>query len=104
MWYKLAAENTETNEEWCVRHKVDKENGKYVFYHGSRLDLDELRAGSLLATTTEEAENFGDTNFWNDRRKRLKIYKVVVDPEQIHTGYWASLKENHPVEVLYKKR
>jgi len=57
---------------------------------------------SLLATTPEEATDFGDTNFFNDRRKSLIIYKVLVSPEEIVPGYWASLINNHPVSVLYK--
>jgi len=106
MWYRLSQsifnENSETNEEWLQRHKVEREDGKYVFYHGSRIKLTELRAGSLLAETPQEARDFGDTNVWNDRRKPLVIYKVLVSPEEIVPGYWASLANDHPVEVFYK--
>ena len=98
----LFNENPETNEEWMQRHKVRKEGDKYVFYHGSRVDLTYLRAKSLLATTPEEARDFGDANFFNDRRKTLVIYKVLVSPEEIRPGYWASLVNDHPVSVLYK--
>lgn len=103
IWTKTS-NNQESNEEWLERHKVDREGDKYVFYHGSRLDLTELRAGSLLATSPQEAEDFGNTNFWNDKRKTFKVYKVLVNPDEIHPGYWASLMNNHPVEILYKKR
>jgi hypothetical protein len=92
----------ETNEEWCERHKVDREGDKYVFYHGTRIDLTYLRAGSLLATSPQEAIDFGDTNYWNDRRLSFKVYKVKVSPEEIHPGYWASLVSDHPVELYYK--
>lgn len=92
----------ETNEEWMERHKVDREGDKYVFYHGSRIDLTYLRAGSLLATSPQEAIDFGDTNYWNDRRLSFKVYKVKVSPEEIHPGYWASLVSDHPVELYYK--
>lgn len=106
MWYRISQavfnQNSETNEEWLQRHNVEKEGDKYVFYHGSRIKLTELRAGSLLAETPQEAANFGDTNVWNDRRKTLVIYKVLVTPEEIVTGYWVSLVNNHPVEVYYK--
>ena len=52
----------------------------------------------------QEAEDFGNTNFWNDKRKTFKVYKVVVNADEIHPGYWASLVNNHPIEILYKKR
>ena len=99
---KKYAQLEETNEEWLSRHKVDREGDKYVFYHGSRINLTELRAGSLLATSPQEAIDFGDTNYWNDRRASFKVYKVKVSPEEIHPGFWASLASNHPVELFYK--
>jgi len=106
MWYRISQslfnQTSETNEEWLQRHQVQKEGDKYVFYHGSRIDLNVLRAKSLLATTPEEATDFGDTNFFSDRRKSLIIYKVLVSPEEINPGYWASLINDHPVSVLYK--
>ena len=88
--------------DWLDRHDVEKENGKYVFYHGTRIDLPYLKANSLLATNTEDATEFGDRNYINDRRKSLKVYKILVDPEDIYTGHWASLKRNMPVELVYK--
>lgn len=102
MWYRYSQTEPETNEEWLIRHKVEKEGDKYVFYHGTRINLPYLRAGSLLATTPQEAIDFGDTNYWNDRRMSFKVYKVKVSPEQIHPGYWASLVSDHPVELYYK--
>ncbi len=106
MWYKSAQmafmQSPETNEEWLERHKVEKDGDKYVFYHGSRIKFAELRAGSLLATSPQEAADFGDTNFFNDRRKTLIIYKVLVSPDEIIPGFWAKVKNNHPVEIYYK--
>ena len=106
MWYRISQsvfnQTSETNEEWLQRHQFQKEGDKYVFYHVSRIYLNVLRAKSLLATTPEEATDFGDTNFFNDRRKSLIIYKVLVSPEEIVPGYWASLINDHPVSVLYK--
>ena len=99
---KYAQLEPETNAEWLVRHKVEREGDKYVFYHGSRINLTELRAGSLLATSPQEAIDFGDTNYRNDRRASFKVYKVKVSPEEIHPGFWASLVSNHPVELFYK--
>ncbi len=106
MWYRKAQavfnENSETNEEWLQRHNVEREGDKYVFYHASRIKFEVLRGGSLLAETPQEAARFGDTNVWNDRRKSLVIYKVLVSPDEIVTGYWAKLINDHPVEVYYK--
>ena len=102
MWYRYSQTEPETNEEWCERHKVERDGDKYVFYHGTRIDLKYLRAGSLLATSPQEAIDFGDTNYWNDRRFSFKVYKVKVSPEEIHPGYWASLVSDHPVELYYK--
>ena len=99
---KKAQIEPESNEQWCERHKVQKEGDKYVFYHGSRINLQSLRAGSLLATSPQEAIDFGDTNYWNDRRASFKVYKVKVSPEEIHPGFWASLVSEHPVELYYK--
>lgn len=106
MWFKIAQmmlnETPETNEEWMSRHGVQREGDKFVFYHGSRINLKYLRAGSLLATTPQEAIDFGDTNFFNDRRKTLVVYKVLVSPDEIIPGYWARLINDHPVEIFYK--
>lgn len=84
--------------DWLERHNVQKEDGKYVFYHGSRLDLDYLRAGSLLETTLEKAAKWGNQNFLNSKRKIMRIYKVLVEPKDIHCGFWASLENDHPID------
>jgi len=106
MWYRKAQavfnENSETNQEWLDRHNVEEKVINTFFITLQELQLTELRAGSLLAETPQEAATFGDTNVWNDRRKSLVIYKVLVSPDEIITGYWASLVNDHPVEVYYK--
>ena len=53
-----------------------------------------LRAKSLLETTPEEAQKWGDTNTSNDRRKRLNIYKVLVDLFDFETGFWATTNKD----------
>lgn len=88
----------EAKLDWLDRHDVKKEEGKYVFYHGSRLDLDYLRAGSLLETTPEKAAKWGSTNIRHDKRKIMRIYKVLVEPEDINIGHWASLANDHPID------
>lgn len=82
--------------DWLKRHNVESENGKFVFYHGTRANLPDniLRAKSLLETTPEEAQKWGDTNTRNDRRKRLNIYKVLVDLFDFETGFWATTNKD----------
>jgi hypothetical protein len=81
---------------WLQRHNVESENGKFVFYHGTRANLPDniLRAKSLLETSPEEAKKWGDTNTRNDRRKRLNIYKVLVDLFDFETGFWATTNKD----------
>ncbi len=81
---------------WLQRHNVESENGKFVFYHGTRVNLPDniLRAGSKLETSPEEAKKWGDTNTRNDRRKRLNIYKVLVDLFDFETGFWATTNKD----------
>ena len=82
--------------DWLQRHNVQSENGKFIFYHGTRANLPDsiLRAKSLLETTPEEAQKWGDTNNMNERRKRVNVYKVIVDLFDFETGYWATTNKD----------
>jgi hypothetical protein len=82
--------------EWLQRHNIQVENGKFVFYHGTRADLPEniLRAKSLLETSPEEARKWGNENTRNDRRKKLNVYKVLVDLFDFETGFWATTNKD----------
>lgn len=82
--------------DWLQRHNVQVENGKFVFYHGTRADLTEniLRAKSLLETSPEEARKWGNENTRNDRRKKLNVYKVLVDLFDFETGFWATTNKD----------
>ncbi len=83
-------EEIQRKEEWAERHKVERDGEKYVFYHASRLDLPFLRKGSLLEITPDEARKWGNENTRNDRRKRLNVYKVIIDLEDFEIGtMWA---------------
>jgi hypothetical protein len=85
--------------DWLKRSKVVKENGKYVFYHGTPKTnhLTELHSGSLLETTPEDAAAFATHN------RGLKItsavvIKLLLDPQDIYVGHWASLREVYKIE------
>jgi len=97
-WYKQAQSYNTVEEaiDWLTRSGIPIEGDKYVFYHGSpkNNNLSELRAGSLLAETEEEALHFAS----NSRGLNLKdiiIYKVLVGPEDINTGVFASLNKSY---------
>ena len=94
MWYRIASEEFDHKKDWVERHQVEREGDKYVFYHGSRLSLDYLRKGSLLETTPDAARSWADTNTRNDRRRRIKIYRVLLDLDDFNTGFWASLTKD----------
>jgi hypothetical protein len=86
----LVLKEIQRKEDWAERNKVERDEDKYVFYHASRIDLPYLRKGSLLETTPEEARKWGNENTRNDRRKRLNVYKVIIDLEDFEIGtMWA---------------
>ena len=89
--------------DWLERLQVQMENGKFVFYHGTQANLmnedgvNVLRKKSLLETTPEAAKEWGSTNTRNDKRKRINVYKVLVDIFDIETGFWATTNKDLPV-------
>lgn len=89
--------------DWLERHQVQMEDGKFVFYHGTQANLKNedgvnvLRKKSLLETTPEAAKEWGSTNTRNDKRKKINVYKVLVDIFDIETGFWASTNKDLPV-------
>jgi hypothetical protein len=105
MWYKNLKTSSyeESNEEWLERHKIIREGDYYVFFHGSRAIFDELNANSLLEDSPERARDFGDTNYLADKRLKLHVYKVLVKPEDIITGFWAKTNKKLSVVALSKK-
>ena len=88
---------------WLERHQVQMENGKFVFYHGTQVNLkneegiDVLRKKSFLETTPEAAKEWGSANYRNDKRKKIHVYKVLVDIFDIETGFWATTNKDLPV-------
>lgn len=89
--------------DWLERLQVQMENGKFVFYHGTQANLmnedgvNVLRKKSFLETTPEAAKEWGSINTRNDKRKRINVYKVLVDIFDIETGFWATTNKDLPV-------
>lgn len=89
--------------DWLERLQVQMENGKFVFYHGTQANLknedgiDVLRKKSFLETTPEAAKEWGSENYRNDKRKKIHVYKVLVDIFDINIGFWATTNKDLPV-------
>ena len=91
----------ETILDWMARHKVPQEGDKYVFYHGTPKGgdvTDHLRAGSLLETDAKEAAKFAASNKRGMKPKDMEVIKVAVDPWEISTGTWASLRDKYKIK------
>jgi len=97
-WYKKAQSYNTTEEaiEWLDRSNIPMEEDKYVFYHGSPKDnnLTELRSGSLLADSEDEARHFAAHNRYL-KPEDIVVYKILVGPEDINTGVFASLNKSY---------
>ena len=97
-WYKKAQSYNTIEEaiDWLTRSGIPMEGDKYVFYHGSPKDnnLTELRAGSLLAETEKEALHFAAHNRYL-QPEDIIVYKILVRPEDINTGVFASLNKSY---------
>jgi len=94
---KAQSYNTvEESIDWLKRSGISMEGDKYVFYHGSPKvnNLTELRAGSLLADTEKDARHFAAHNRYL-QPEDIVVYKVLVGPEDINTGVFASLNKNY---------
>ncbi len=97
-WYKKAQSYNTVEEsiDWLKRSGISMEGDKYVFYHGSPKDnkLTELRAGSLLAEDEKDARYFAAHNRYL-QPEDIIVYKILVGPEDINTGVFASLNKNY---------
>jgi hypothetical protein len=93
-WYKKAQfyNTPEESLEWLTRHNLPMEGGKYVFYHGSPKvnKLTEIKSGSLLAETEKDAIHFASRDR-GLKPKDISVYKILVGPEDINIGVFASL-------------
>jgi hypothetical protein len=97
-WYKIAQSYNTVEEaiEWLARSNIPMEGDKYIFYHGTPKinKLTELRSGSLLADTENEARHFASHNRYLPPEDII-VYKVLVRPEDINTGVFPSLNKNY---------
>jgi hypothetical protein len=102
-WYKTSQSYNTSEEalEWLTRHNINKEGGKYVFYHGTPKTnkFKELRSGALLAESKDDAIHFAK------RDRGLKsndiiVYKILVGPEDINIGNFASLNKEYILNEL----
>jgi hypothetical protein len=97
-WYKSAQSyNTvEESTEWLACRKTPMESNKYIFYHGTPKvnKLTELKSGSLLADTEDDARYFASHNRYL-QPKDIIVYKVLVGPEDINIGVFPSLNKNY---------
>ena len=83
--------------DWLNRHKVPVEHGKFVFYHATPEiggATNNIRAGSYLAEDAETAIQQA-TRDRGPKAGKMKLIKVLVDPEDIHTGVWATLRNDY---------
>jgi hypothetical protein len=97
-WYKKAQSYNTVEEaiDWLKRSGISMEGDKYVFYHGSPKEnnLTELRAGSLLEDNEKDARHFAAHNRYL-KPEDIVVYKVLVNPEDINTGVFASLNKSY---------
>jgi len=97
-WYKKAQSYNTVEEaiDWLTRSGTPMEGDKYVFYHGTPKinNLSELRAGSLLEETEDDARHHAAHNRYL-QPEDIIVYKILVGPEDINTGVWASLNKSY---------
>jgi hypothetical protein len=85
--------------DWLDRHKPQQENGKYVLYHATPVEggaENSIKAGSLLAEDSETALHQASRER-GPKSGGIKVGKVLVNPEDIKPGIWASVRNDHPV-------
>jgi hypothetical protein len=90
-------------ENWLERHSeaVRQSDGRYRFYHaapkgGARDSSKTLKAGSLLETDPEAAAFFAARDR-DLKRDEVVVWTVDLLPEEINTGHWASVRNEHKV-------
>ena len=97
-WYKIAQSYNTVEEatEWLTRSGIPMEGDKYVFYHGTpkKNNLTELRPGSLLADSEDEARHFAAHNRYL-QPEDITVYKILVGAEDINTGVFPSLNKEY---------
>jgi len=83
--------------DWFNRHRVPQENGQYVLYHATPERVGattNIRSGSYLAEDSATAIQQA-TRERGPKAGPIKVIKVLVNPEDIRTGVWATLREDY---------
>lgn len=92
--------------DWLKRHNPSMEGDKYVLYHATPVEggaKDSIRAGSLLAEDPETALHQASRER-GTKSGDIKVGKVLVSPEDIRPGVWASVRNDHPVTEWSKPK
>jgi hypothetical protein len=88
--------------DWLERHEVKTdENGKFIFYHGTPKgrEFDTLRQGTQLETDPKSAAEFAAHDRGLDPKSDIEVIEVHIDPYEIYTGFWASLRGEYEVKL-----
>jgi len=86
--------------DWLKRHKVKTEGGKYIFYHATPIKggaKDMIRKDSYLATDKETAIHQAGRDR-DLKPKEIRTIVVRLNPEELHVGPWATLRNDYYVD------
>jgi len=86
---------TETIGEWLTRHQIPSKSGKFRFYHGTPKAggaTDELREGSLLADSPEEAIHYTGRDRGLEPNQ-INVHELWLSPDELNGGHFASLRK-----------
>lgn len=87
--------------DWFSRHKVPQdETGKYILYHATPTKggaTTVIRSGSYLAEDAATAKQQARRDR-GPKAGKIVVTKVRVNPEDINTGVWATLRNDYTVD------
>jgi hypothetical protein len=87
-------------QDWFDRHEVAKEGDKYVLYHATPAKggaTDSIRKGSYLAEDAATAKQQASRDR-GPKAGKMNVIKVLVNPEDIRPGVWATLRNDYRVK------
>lgn len=89
----------ETVGEWAIRHRIPRENGKYIFYHatpkrGGAKNI--LRKGSYLEADPDAAVHFAgrDRDLKSDQ---INLHKLLLSADEFDPGMFPLLRQDTPI-------